>query len=164
MKLSSISDDFFELVKFDKELMDNTNRRPYLIILRLKYSGIRQDFAVPFRSNIDSNTPKDQYFSLPPRKTTQKHHVHGLHYLKMFPIKSEYLRKFNVENNPYYATLLGIINKNLKTIVKDAQKYLDDYQNGRKQRYCTNIDGIYLAMNQILEVKDVAPAKENNNG
>lgn len=72
MKLSSVKDEFFEMCKFDKELLQNTDRRPYLVILRLKYNGKRQDFAIPFRSNISGNVPKNLYFPLPPRPSTKK--------------------------------------------------------------------------------------------
>ena len=86
MRISSISDSFFELCSFDKELLHNINRRPHLVILKLIYKYKRQDFAIPFRSNIPNYVPKDQYFFLPPRPTNRQYRIHGLHYIKMFPI------------------------------------------------------------------------------
>ncbi len=160
MRLTTISDDFFVKTKFDGELMDSEERRPYLIVLRLKYSGVRQDFAVPFRSNISPDTPKHQFFSLPPRDKTKTYHSHGIHYTKMFPIRNEYLQKFNTDNSSYYDLIHDIISKNTKRIVTEAQQYLDRYESGVREQFCTNIHGIYLMLNGQLEVKEVAASKE----
>lgn len=172
MKFSSVSDAFFDLCYFDKELLFNEDeRRPYLIILRLKYKSKNHDFAVPFRSNIANYIPKDQYFSLPPRHTTKKEKIHGLHYIKMFPIIKEFLIKFNVNEDRYYRLISNIISKNIKQIVVEAQQYLINYQNGERCDYCTDIDGIMdilykyqqsrLIINKTLE--EAALFKENNN-
>lgn len=56
------------------------------MVVRLRFRGKRRDFAVPLRSNIAPNVPKDQYFALPPRPTTRPGCRHGIHYIKMFPI------------------------------------------------------------------------------
>lgn len=59
MKFSSISDKFFDQHGFDRELMSNElEKRPYLIIVKLMFNGRRQDFAIPFRSNIANYIPK----------------------------------------------------------------------------------------------------------
>ena len=65
MKIVSISRDFFDLVEGDRELMLKHNR-PCIVVVRLRFRGKRRDFAVPLRSNIAPNVPKDQYFALPP--------------------------------------------------------------------------------------------------
>lgn len=70
MKIVSISQDFFDLVEGDRELMLKHNR-PCIVVVRLRFRGKRRDFAVPLRSNIAPNAPKDQYFALPPRPTTR---------------------------------------------------------------------------------------------
>ena len=70
MKIVSISQDFFDLVEGDRELMLKHNR-PCIVVVRLRFRGKRRDFAVPLRSNIAPNVPKDQYFALPPRPTTR---------------------------------------------------------------------------------------------
>lgn len=70
MKVVSISQDFFDLVEGDRELMLKHNR-PCIVVVRLRFRGKRRDFAVPLRSNIAPNVPKDQYFALPPRPTTR---------------------------------------------------------------------------------------------
>lgn len=84
MKIVSISQDFFDLVEGDRELMLKHNR-PCIVVVRLRFRGKRRDFAVPLRSNIAPNVPKDQYFALPPRPTTRPGCRHGIHYIKMFP-------------------------------------------------------------------------------
>ena len=61
-----IPQDFFDLVEGDRELMLKHNR-PCIVVVRLRFRGKRRDFAVPLRSNIAPNVPKNQYFALPPR-------------------------------------------------------------------------------------------------
>lgn len=76
--------DFFDLVDGDRELMLKHNR-PCIVVVRLRFRGKRRDFAVPLRSNIAPNVPKDQYFVLPPRPATRPGCRRGIHYIKMFP-------------------------------------------------------------------------------
>ena len=72
MRFVSITQDYFEkYAKGDREFMQK-HGRPCLIVLRLSFRGQKLDFAVPFRSNIAPNVPKDQYFALPPRPTTRR--------------------------------------------------------------------------------------------
>lgn len=92
MKIVSISQDFFDLVEGDRELMLKHNRS-CIVVVRLRFRGKRRDFAVPLRSNIAPNVPKDQYFALPPRPTTRPGCRHGIHYIKMFPITKAYQRR-----------------------------------------------------------------------
>ena len=101
MKIVSISQDFFDLVEGDRELMLKHNR-PCIVVVRLRFRGKRRDFAVPLRSNIAPNVPKDQYFALPPRPTTRPGCRHGIHYIKMFPITKSYQRRFRTEGSAYY--------------------------------------------------------------
>lgn len=126
MKIVSISQDFFDLVEGDRELMLKHNR-PYIVVVRLRFRGKRRDFAVPLRSNIAPNVPKDQYFALPPRPTTRPGCRHGIHYIKMFPITKAYQRRFRTEGSAYYETLQRIIDGNTKCIVSECQAYLDRY-------------------------------------
>lgn len=85
MRIVSISQDFFDLVDGDRELMLKRDR-PCIVVVRLRFRGKRRDFAVPLRSNIAPNVPKDQYFALQLRPTTRPGCRHGIHYIKMFPI------------------------------------------------------------------------------
>ena len=146
MKFASVSNQFFVLCRehgVDSELMLNDNRRPYLIIVKLKYKDAIIDFALPFRSNFSPQTPANQYFALPPRPTTQPGRRHGLHYVKMFPIAKPYLERFRIDNDPYYAMLMTIIDKNTKVIVDACQLYLNEYAKDGKPQYSTDIDGIW---------------------
>ena len=171
MKLSSVKNMFFDFCKFDHELLENTNRRPYLLILRLIYKGKNQDFAIPFRSNIPSYTPKELHYPLPPRPSTRSGNIHGLHYIKMFPIKKSLLEKFNIENSSYYNKILNIININRNTIISQAQSYIKNYEDGFRTNFCTSIDEILLALEEyeiaqkIIEIsrKEVATSKQNGN-
>lgn len=51
MKIVSISQDFFDLVDGDRELMLKRDR-PCIAVARLRFRGKRRNFAVPLRSNI----------------------------------------------------------------------------------------------------------------
>lgn len=70
MKLVTINTALFDKYKNDVEILTKS-KRPYVLVIRLKYKGEKYDFAVPIRSNIPAATPKNQYFSLPPRPTTR---------------------------------------------------------------------------------------------
>lgn len=157
MKLVSVNSSFFELCKFDSELLDNNNRRPYLLIIRLKYKNGNYDFAVPFRSNISENTPKNQYYALPPRPKTKEKHIHGLHYIKMFPITKNYLEKFHIDQDKYYIMLTGVIKSDIKRIVGECQSYLNDYEKGIRPIFSTNID-------KIIETIYKRQSNKTNNG
>lgn len=120
MKIVSISQDFFDLVDGDRELMLKHNR-PCIVVVRLRFRGKRRDFAVPLRSNIAPNVPKDQYFALSPRPTTRPGCRHGIHYIKMFPITKAYQRRFRTEGSAYYETLQRIIDGNTNALSPSAR-------------------------------------------
>ena len=123
------------------ELMLKHNR-PCIVVVRLRFRGKRRDFAVPLRSNIAPNVPKDQYFALPPRPTTRPGCRHGIHYIKMFPITKAYQRRFRTEGSAYYETLQRIIDGNTKRIVSECQAYLDRYEREGRPRFAVDIDRI----------------------
>jgi hypothetical protein len=162
MKFSSISQTFFDLCSFDGEILEKDNSRPYLVIVRLKFRGQRQDFAIPFRSNIANHIPRDQYFSLPPRPTTRANRIHGLHYIKMFPIKKQYLQKYHTKGDPYYDTLLEKINRELNIIIQEAQSYIERYEQGIRIGYSTDIDRIYATIYGFSSESEVAAASPDN--
>ena len=116
--------------------------RPCIVVVRLRYRGKRRDFAVPLRSNIAPNVPKDQYFALPPRPTTKPRHRHGIHYIKMFPIQKRFQKRFRTEGSKYYETLRRIIDANEKRIVLECQAYLDRYEKEGRPQYAVDIDRI----------------------
>lgn len=148
MKLTKISKKFFELCSFDPEVMQK-EKRPYLVVVKLKYSGHRQDFAMPLRSNLPNHVPKEYYFTLPPRAITKKNHVHCIHYVKMFPVKKEYLQKYRPDDE--HSFLYKFIERNKKQIITEAQRYLDNYQKGKIPEYSTQIHNIYQMIHTPIE-------------
>ena len=140
MRLITVSNDFFKLCGDDPELLDKGGTRPHVLVMRLRYKGAKHLFAVPLRSNISPNTPKEQYYALPPRSTTKPRHRHGLHYIKMFPILKQHQRKMRIEGNAFYETLQRILDTNESIIVDQCQRYLDAYADGSHPRYCVDID------------------------
>ena len=141
--------------QLDSEVLLNKQGRPCLLVLKLRYNGRKQDFAVPFRSNIPPAEQKDNYFDLPPRHTTRPRHRHGLHFCKIFPIRKKYIQKFYIDNNPGMQRAEKIIQKNEKQIINQAQAYLDKYSLGLRSPYATNID-LLLQYLEDLEQEKVA--------
>lgn len=139
MKLVSVDTALFDKYKNDKEILIKS-KRPYVLVVRLKYKGRNCNFAVPIRSNIPAAAPKNQYFSLPPRPTTRPGNHHGLHYIKMFPISKQYLVRYRTEGNDFATLIQTIINKHTKEIVDACQTYLDLYAQGYHPRFSTDID------------------------
>ena len=123
----------------DKEMLQKANR-PCVLVVRLKYKGKRYDFAVPLRSNISPSTPKDQYFPLPPRPTTKPKHRHGIHYIKMFPIKKSAALRYRTSGNALAIKTKSIIDRNEKIIIQSCQNYLLNYEKGIHPSYSTDID------------------------
>ena len=139
MKLVTIRTDLLELYEQDKEVLQKSGR-PYVVVLRLRYKGQNYDFAIPIRSNIPAAAPKEQYFGLPPRSTTRPYNRHGLHYIKMFPIKKDYQVRYRTDGNSFATLIQEIINKNTKQIVEECQQYLDRYSTGNRPPFSTDID------------------------
>lgn len=149
MRIVSITQDYFEkYAKGDREFMQK-HGRPCLIVLRLSFRGRKLDFAVPFRSNIAPNVPKDQYFALPPRPTTRPRHRHGIHYIKMFPITKQYQQKFRTVGNPYYESIAKIISSHESEIVAACQNYLKRYETEGRPRFAVDIDRILSLMDKV---------------
>ena len=136
----------YGLYKFENELIPNNesgSHRPYVIVVKLKYNGILYDFAIPFRSNIAGHRKSDEYFALPPRKETKAYNVHGLHFIKMFPVKKEYFVKYNYPmDNPQALITLNFIKKNIKRLVNEAQNYLIKFADGYRPEFCVNISDL----------------------
>lgn len=147
IEIVSVKKSFFSLCT-DEELLHNDNlKRPYLIILKLKYKGKVLDFAIPFRSNIQPETEDWQFYSLPPNNTTKDTYHHGLHFTKMFPIKKEYKEKFYTSKNIFFQKIIEAkIKKDLKLIVTKAQEYLNRYEI-EKIEFAVNLDEIIKILN-----------------
>ena len=139
MKIVSIHKDLLNKYAGDPEILTKSGR-PCVLIIRLNYKGDSYDFAIPFRSNISASTPKKQFFPLPPRPTTKPHNRHGLHYIKMFPVRKKYLVKYRTNGNSAATLYKTIIDKNAKQIVDECQEYLNNYARGIHPAYSTNID------------------------
>ncbi len=139
MRLIAINTALFDKNKNDPEILTKS-KRPYVLVIRLKYKGNKYDFAVPIRSNIPAAAPKEQYFALPPRPSTRPKNRHGLHYIKMFPVTKQYFVRYRTEGNPFALLIQSIIDKNQKKIVNQCQNYLDSYASGNHPAFSTDID------------------------
>ncbi len=128
----------------DKEIMVSSAGRPCVLLMKLKYRGELRDFVVPLRSNISPSTPKEQYFALPNNKGTKMNHHHGIHYIKILPVSSKHLDKFQIEGDQNFNMIHNIINKseNKKAIIDACQTYLKEYENGKRHPMTPDIDGI----------------------
>lgn len=146
MKLVAISTELLMLYSQDIEVLQK-DKRPYVLVVRLKYKERNQDFAVPIRSNIPASAPKEQYFALPPRPSTRPHNRHGIHYIKMFPVTSRYLVRYRTDGNSFATLVQNIIDRNTKQIVDSCQQYLDDYAAGVHPQFCTDIDLLLELLN-----------------
>ncbi len=144
MRLVKVSDSFFNECKkrgTESELLYNENGRPSVLLVHLKYKDKIYKFVVPLRSNISGKTPRSQYFSLPPNKNTRSGNSHGVHYIKIFPIKDKYIETYLI-SEPFDLMIKGILDKNEKTIISACQDYLLQCENGHKHFMTPDIDGI----------------------
>ncbi|MBQ6638504.1 MAG: hypothetical protein IJH82_07610 [Lachnospiraceae bacterium] len=139
MRLVKIKPEVLKKYSADKQIMQK-DERPSVLIMRLLYKGQNYTFAVPVRSNIPAASPKDEYFPLPTRSTTKDGRRHGIHYIKMFPIKPSDAVLYRTDGNLYAALVKGVIDKHEKQIIKECQDYLQWYENGRHPEYATDID------------------------
>lgn len=147
MKLVSIKPELLaRYAAEDREVLCKSGR-PYVVVLKLRYKGRRQDFAVPIRSNIPAAAPKYQYFALPPRPSTRPRNRHGLHYIKMFPVSKRDLLRYRTEGNEFASMLQRIIDENTKRIVTECQQYLDHYALGEHPQYATDLDLLLSLLN-----------------
>lgn len=139
MRLVTIDKSFLKKYSCDREMLQKADR-PCGLILKLVYKERRYDFAVPLRSNISGSAPKDQYFALPPRSSTRPRNRHGLHYIKMFPIRRSWTFPFHTDNNIYAALIKSIVDDHEKEIVRSCQNYLRSYEAGIHPQFSTDIE------------------------
>ena len=150
MRLVSIDPDYLDLLSsHDREFM-HKHGRPCVLVLKLRFRGRRADFAVPLRSNIAPNEPREQDFPLPPRPSTKPRHRHGIHYIKMFPAPKRSLRRFRTEGNPYYEMLRAHIDAHTRDIVRACQAYLEKYEAEGRPRFAVDIDQAAKLMDSTL--------------
>ena len=146
MYIIKLSSKFFQdcIKNYTEQELTLSDRGRPCVLLRLKYKGKIQKFAVPFRSNISNTAPKEQYFPLPPNKNTKQGNSHGIHYIKIFPVSDKYINKYRADNDKYWLMIKNIISKpdNEKIIVNSCQSYLNDYASGNIHSMTPNINGI----------------------
>ena len=138
MRLVSLDSKELNKYTVDPEMLQKS-KRPCALVIQLFYKGTRRDFAIPLRSNISPNAPKDQYFPLPPRPTTKDGYHHGVHYIKMFPVDRTKTNKFHTDDM-YYKIIKAILDKSEKEIIKACQDYLNKYESGNRPKYGTDLD------------------------
>ena len=139
MKLVTIGKKHLKHYTKDKEMMQKAGR-PCVIIAKLKYKGRKRDFAIPIRSNISPSAPKNEYHALPTRYTTKDTYRHGIHYIKMFPVKRGMYDIYHTEGNMFASIIKSYIEKDKKSIIQEAQDYLIRYENGDKPQFSTDLD------------------------
>ncbi len=147
MKFVTIKNELLQKYYSDKEVLLKA-KRPYVVIIQLRYKNNRYDFAIPLRSNIPSTSPKNEYFPLPPRSSTKPKNHHGLHYIKMFPVAKRYYVKYRCDDD-FSILIQNIINKNIKRIVNDCQEYLNRYSLGEKPVFSTDLDSLLTKLNDL---------------
>ncbi len=146
----TIKEDIKQFYVYREETMNN-DMRPYLLIKRLDYRGESTTFAVPLRSNISNNyLPFKHYFPLPDLDKTRQLHTHGLHYVKMFPIPTQFLNKFNYPDDSYN-NLFEYIYSQRNKIIMDAQQYLIDYEKGEHVLYSTPLEEMMEIYNMFRQ-------------
>lgn len=139
MKIVTINKKLLAKFRGDPEVLQKPGR-PCVLVIRLKYKGRNQDFAVPLQSNMSASTPKEQYFPLPPGPATKPRNRHGLHYIKMFPVTKQHLVKYRTQGNNLSITIQTVIDNNEKRIVRECQSYLSRYETGSHPPFSTDID------------------------
>ena len=139
MRLVKIKTSVLKKYSIDKQILQKEDR-PCVLIMRLLYKRQNYTFAVPIRSNIPAASPKDEYFPLPTRNTTKNGRHHGIHYIKMFPVKPSDSVLYRTDGDIYSALIKAVVDKNEKQIIKECQDYLLRYENGRHPKYATDID------------------------
>lgn len=60
--------------------------------------------------------------------------------LRCFLLQKKYLVRYRTEGNIFATTIQNAIDRNEKRIVDECQKYLDDYSEGRRVPFSTDID------------------------
>lgn len=145
MKLVKVKQTFFDMCEENglaEQLLQTKDGRPGVLLLKLTYKEKPYDFIVPMRSNISANVDEWEYKKLPPNKNTRSGCHHGIHYIKLFPIKKEYIDKYNIDQSQYLINIKKMIDNSTKEIVTACQKYLSDYEAGNRHRFSPDIDGI----------------------
>ena len=124
------------------QLLESDAGRPCVLLITLKYRGVKRNFIVPLRSNITSSAPKSHYFALPNTSKTKNGYHAGIHYIKIFPVSKTYIDKFRIDAGSEYELVQKIIDKNEEVIIKACQDYLNEYEKGNRSPLTPDIDSI----------------------
>ena len=107
-----------------------------------------KNFVVPLKSNITANTDKTTYFALPPNLKTKSGNFHGVYYIKLFPIEKKYIQPYLYKGNVFLEGIKNIIDGNDKIIISACQDYLNEYEQGNRNKYTPDIDAIIELLNK----------------
>ncbi|MDO4285556.1 MAG: hypothetical protein Q4C60_09515 [Eubacteriales bacterium] len=151
MRLVTIRSELLSAYAMDPEVLQKTGR-PYVAVMNLRYKGKRHLFAVPLRSNIAGNAPKNQYFPLPTRSATRDGRRHGIHYIKMFPVRKSDLIRYRVDGNESAILVQDVIERNSSDIILQCQNYLTAYETGNHPLFSTDIDLLLHILGNIAEI------------
>ena len=153
MNLVIVKDTFFKECKSQgadpyNQLLLNEAGRPCVLVVKLKYKGVKRNFVVPLKSNITANTDKTTYFALPPNSKTKSGNFHGVYYIKLFPIEKKYIQPYLYKGNVFLEGIKNIIDGNDKIIISACQDYLNEYEQGNRNKYTPDIDAIIELLNK----------------
>jgi len=153
VRLVTVDEELLKAFAEDEQVLYKSSR-PCVLLVELIYKGKQQTFAVPLRSNIPHSASKEQFFALPPRKTTRKGNRHGIHYIKMIPVEWAYTHKCRSFEKRFSYQTKAIIDKNEERITAECQSYLIAYENGLRPNYCTDIDLLLTRLKEFQESRD----------
>lgn len=137
-------------VNVDPEVMIKNNR-PYVLIIRLKYKGLRYDFAVPLRTNLVPTISEEFYFELPPSYRTRPGHIRAIQFNKMFPVHRRFTMPYYFGKNKDMKETAQIIKAADKEVIEKGQNYLKNYEEGNIPIFSTDIDLLLETLDKILE-------------
>ena len=126
------------------QLLESDAGRPCVLLVSLKYKGLKHNFLVPLRSNITSSAPKSHYFALPNTSKTKPGNHAGIHYIKIFPVSKVYIDRFRIDAGSEYELVQKIIDKNEQVIIKACQNYLNEYESEKRSPLTPDIDSILI--------------------
>ena len=71
----------------------------------------------------------------------------------MFPVSKKFLVRYRTEGNAFATMIKTIIDKNAKQIITECQKYLDEYADGNRPAYSTDLDFLIERLNAADKIK-----------
>lgn len=143
MKLYYLDKNYLEYIhkNVDKEVLfshtsDITKGRANVCVARMKYKSTYQDFAIPFKGEIQRGDKNAILVSVSKKGSTQ---TGGFKLNKMMPVDSSVLHELPVYNGDFKKISQDINGKEFEFRSR-ALKYIDDYVSGERAKFSTNID------------------------